>query len=102
MLTHDELKHKILSDSVVKAMYDNLEDEYALLEECLKARNSAKLTQEEVALRMGTKAPAVARIESGGGKNKHSPSVATLRKYADAVGCKLEIRLVPKSSIALQ
>jgi transcriptional regulator with XRE-family HTH domain len=56
------------------------------------------LTQEEVALRMGTKAPAVARIESGGGKNKHSPSVATLRKYADAVGCKLEIRLVPKSS----
>ena len=102
MLTHDELKHKIPSDPVVKAMYDELEDEYALLEECLKARNEARLTQEEVALGMGTKAPAVARIESGGGKNKHSPSVATLRKYADAVGCKLEIRLVPKSSPAHQ
>ena len=32
---------------------------------------------------------------AGGGKAKHSPSIATLRRYAQAVGCRLEIKLVP-------
>ena len=27
--------------------------------------------------------------------SKHSPTIATLKKYAKAVGCRLEIRLVP-------
>jgi transcriptional regulator with XRE-family HTH domain len=97
MISHDELKHKILSDPDVKAVYDDLEGEYMLLKECLKARSDAMMTQEDVATRMGAKAPAVSRIESGGGRNRHSPSLATLLKYADAVGCKLEIRLVPKA-----
>jgi transcriptional regulator with XRE-family HTH domain len=64
-----------------------------LLDELLKARGRAGLTQAEVAARMGTKTPAVARLEAGGGSRQHSPSVATLRKYARAVGCRLEIRL---------
>ena len=42
---------------------------------------------------MGTKTPAVARLESGGGSQRHSPSIATLCRYAEAVGCRLEIRL---------
>jgi transcriptional regulator with XRE-family HTH domain len=45
-----------------------------------------------VAEKIGTTQSAVARMESGSGK--HSPSLATLTKYADALGCKLEIRLV--------
>ncbi|MHB1122455.1 MAG: hypothetical protein ACYC0T_06980 [Ramlibacter sp.] len=28
------------------------------------------------------------------GRGKHSPSIATLSRYAEALGCKLEIRLV--------
>ena len=47
---------------------------------------------------MGTKTPAVARLEAGGGSRRHSPSVATLRKYARAVGCRLEIRLRPSKA----
>jgi hypothetical protein len=34
----------------------------------------------------------VSRLEAAG---KHSPSVATLTKYAKAVGCEVEIKLVP-------
>lgn len=41
---------------------------------------------------MGTTKSAVSRLESAG---PHSPSVATLKKYAKAVGCEIEIRLVP-------
>lgn len=93
---HDEFVAKLLSDPEVKAEYDALEDEFALFDEFLKARRHAGLTQAEVAVRMGTKPPAVARIEAGGGSKKHSPSIATLRRYAAAVGCKMKIELVPE------
>jgi transcriptional regulator with XRE-family HTH domain len=96
MLSHDKFVAKLLSDPEVKAEYDAMEDEFALFDEFLKARRNAGLTQAEVAARMGTKPPAVARIEAGGGSKKHSPSVATLRRYAKAVGCKLKIELVPE------
>ena len=96
MVSHDEFVAKLLSDPEVKAEYDAMEDEFALFDEFLKARRHAGLTQAEVAVRMGTKPPAVARIEAGGGSKKHSPSIATLRRYAAAVGCKLKIELVPR------
>jgi DNA-binding XRE family transcriptional regulator len=96
MLTHGEMVCKMLENPEVKAEYDALEPEFELLDELLKARDEAGLTQEDVAKRMGTSRPAVARIEAGGGSKRHSPSITTLRKYAAAVGCKLQIKLVRK------
>ncbi|HEX5760053.1 MAG TPA: helix-turn-helix transcriptional regulator [Thermoanaerobaculia bacterium] len=72
--------------------YEALGNEYALARELLAARSRAGLTQEAVAARMGTTKSAVSRLEAAG---KHSPSVTTLKKYAEAVGCSVEIRLVP-------
>ena len=95
MKTHDEMVNGWMQDPVFKKEYDALEPEFALFDELTKARNKAGLTQAEVAERMGTKTPAIARLESGGGSKKHSPSIATLNKYAEAVGCGLEIKLVP-------
>ncbi|MDU9050510.1 MAG: helix-turn-helix transcriptional regulator [Candidatus Electrothrix sp. Rat3] len=94
MLTHEELKKKMLSNPDVKVEYDALKKEFTLFDELLNARMQAGLTQAEVADRMGTKTPAIARLEAGGGNKRHSPSISTLRKYAEAVGCHLEIRLV--------
>jgi transcriptional regulator with XRE-family HTH domain len=93
MLTHKELVKKMLKRPAVKAEYDAQTEEFALLDELLRVRRRAGLTQREVAARMGTKTPAVTRLEAGGGKRGHSPSLVTLRKYARAVGCRLEIRL---------
>lgn len=94
MLTHNELKQKMLSNPEVRVAYDDLEDEFSVFDELLRARMSAGLTQSEVAEIMGTKTPAIARLESGGGRKQHSPSLSTLRKYAEAVGCHVEIKLV--------
>jgi transcriptional regulator with XRE-family HTH domain len=95
MMTHKELVKKMLKRPAIQAEYDAQAEEFALLDELLGARRRAGLTQAEVAARMGTKTPAVARLEAGGGSRRHSPSVATLRKYAQAVGCRVEIRLRP-------
>jgi predicted transcriptional regulator len=95
MLTHEELKANVLSDPEVKAEYDRINrEEYALLDEILKARRETGLSQAEIARRMGTKAPAIARLEASLASGKHSPSIATLRKYAKALGKQLDVRLV--------
>jgi DNA-binding XRE family transcriptional regulator len=78
--------------------YAALEDEFAALRELLTARHRADLTQAEVADRMGVAQSSVARLESSIGSRKHAPSLATLRNYADAVGCVLTITLRPKES----
>jgi transcriptional regulator with XRE-family HTH domain len=95
MLTHKELKARALERADVKAEYDRLDEEFAFLDEFLKARAAAGVTQAEVAERIGTTQSAIARLESGSGK--HSPSLATLQKYAHALGCRLELRLVKES-----
>lgn len=92
MLTHKELKIRALERADVKTEYDRLDEEFQFLDEFLKARTAAGVTQAEVAERIGTTQSAVARLESGRGK--HSPSIATLEKYAHALGCRLELRLV--------
>ena len=92
MLTHKQLRAKALGRAEVKAQYEQLGDEYALLDEFLKARAERGLTQAQVAEKIGTTQSAVARMESGRGK--HSPSLATLSRYAQALGCKLEVKLV--------
>lgn len=71
--------------------YDALELEYAVAGQMLKARSRAGLTQDVVAERMGTTKSAISRLESAG---KHTPSLATLKRYAAAVGCELQVRLV--------
>lgn len=92
MLTHKQMRAQALGNAEVKAEYDKLSSEFALLDEFLKARAAQGLTQAQVAEKIGTTQSAVARMESGRGK--HSPSLATLSKYAEALGCRLEVRLV--------
>lgn len=82
MLTHKQMRVQALGNVNVKAEYDQLSSEFALLDEFLKARAVQGLTQAQVAEKIGTTQSAVARMESGRGK--HSPSLATLSKYAEA------------------
>ncbi|HET8554587.1 MAG TPA: helix-turn-helix transcriptional regulator [Rhodanobacteraceae bacterium] len=74
--------------------YEALGPEYQLANQLLKARSRAGLTQDAVAERMGTTKSAISRLESAG--KKHAPSVATLQRYAQAVGCELQVKLVPQ------
>ena len=73
--------------------YAALELEYHVTDQLLKARERAGLTQDAVAERMGTTKSAISRLESAG---KHAPSLATLKRYARAVGCDLQVKLVPQ------
>jgi ribosome-binding protein aMBF1 (putative translation factor) len=94
MQTHDQLIKKLLRRAGVRAEVERIEqEEGALLDALLKARQAAGLTQAQVAERMGTQAPAVARLERSLATGKHSPSIATLRKYVKACGKRLVLRV---------
>lgn len=81
-------KRRKMKDPAFRAAYDALEEEFALIRELIGARTKAKLSQAQVAKRMGTSQSAVARLESG-----RTPSLTSLRRYAKAVGRKVEIKL---------
>lgn len=94
-VAHDAVFNStLLNRKGVRQAYDALEEEYAALSALLVARQAAGLSQEEVAQRMGTTASAVSRLESSLRNEKHSPSFATLRKYAAACGKRVVISLV--------
>ncbi|MFY9259611.1 MAG: helix-turn-helix transcriptional regulator [Gallionella sp.] len=94
-LTHNEMVAQWMQDPEFKLEYDRIErEEMPMLDAILAARKAAGLTQAQVAERMGTKAPAVARLENALVTGKPSPSLTTLRKYAAALGKKLEVRFV--------
>jgi ribosome-binding protein aMBF1 (putative translation factor) len=94
-LTHKELVGKMLKNPKVKTELSRLNrEEFAILDEILNARKAAGLSQAQVAKKMGTHAPAIARLESSLASGKHSPSLSTLKKYAAALGKRVELHLV--------
>lgn len=93
-MTHDEMVAKWMQNPEFKAEYERIErEEMPMFDAILAARKAAGLTQAQVAERMGTKATAVTRLENALITGKPSPSLNTLRKYAAALGKKLEVRL---------
>ena len=94
MRTHDQLIKKLTRRPAVRAEVERFErEESTPLDALLKARQKAGLTQAQVAELMGTQAPAVARLACAVATGKHSPSVATLRKYVKACGKRLVLEV---------
>ncbi len=90
MKTLKALKAELLAHADTRAEYDALADEFAMARELIAARTRAGLTQADVAERMGTTQSAVARLEGG----KAAPSLRSVQRYAQAVGCRAVVRLV--------
>lgn len=94
MQTHNQLVRKLMRRPEVRAEVERIErEEGALLDALLRARQKAGLTQAQVAQRMGTRAPAVARLERALATGKHSPSIATIRRYVAACGKRLVLNV---------
>lgn len=87
----DKVFKKKLKDPAFRREYEALEEEFAIARELVKARVEAKLTQAQVAEKMGTSQSAVARLESG-----RVGSISSLKRYARATGKKIDLKLVAK------
>ncbi len=83
------LEKELLSDVATKKEFDKLAPRYAVISQLIAARIKNKMTQQDVAKKVGTKQSAIARLESGG----VNPSLEFLQKIAQVMGYKLTVRL---------
>jgi DNA-binding XRE family transcriptional regulator len=92
--SHSEVIAKLMKRPAVRKEIERIErEEGALLDLLMKARQDAGLTQARVAELMGAQAPAIARLERSLATARHSASVATLRRCAQACGKQLKFQL---------
>ncbi|MBD0416059.1 helix-turn-helix domain-containing protein [Oryzicola mucosus] len=87
-----DLKKRLMNNPDFQKEYAKADAEFSIVEALVKARTDAKLSQAEVARRIGTTQSAIARLEGGG----VSPSLSTLRRYAEATGTKLHVELLAR------
>lgn len=92
MTIEEDIAERMKSPQFRKAWHD-LDAEFELAASMIKARERAGITQGELARKIGTKQPALSRLERGGFSNA---TVETLRKIADALDMRLVVKLQKK------
>ena len=89
--TFEDFKKKALQNKELKKEYDALKPLFSIKKELIAARLSKGLTQDEIAKKIGTSKSNISRLESL--NNSYMPNLATLMKYAEALGMRLDIGL---------
>ena len=91
-LDFNQFLKQSLKNPKIKAEYDRLQPEFALIRAVIEARIKKGLTQKNLARKMGTKQSAISRIESG----RANPSLNFLTKHAQAMNTRLEINFLSR------
>jgi ribosome-binding protein aMBF1 (putative translation factor) len=90
MIDFEEFKREAFAkDPELKKAYDDLEVEYSIIAQVIQKRLERKMSQKQLAEKIGTKQSAIARLEGG----NTNPSVAFLEKISKALGSKLQISI---------
>ncbi|MFK7955742.1 MAG: helix-turn-helix domain-containing protein [Lysobacterales bacterium] len=91
-----EFKKKALKNPKVRAEYEALSSAFLMKRQMIALRHKAGLTQEQMADLLGTKKSNISRLESVSAVN--SPSLATVEKYAQALGYSIKVEFEPCAS----
>ena len=86
-VSHTEVMKKWLKNPEFKKAYDALEPEYAILRQIIKQRIAKKMSQKDLAKKLGTKQSAISRLESG----TFNPTLSFLKKLSSAIDSELVI-----------
>jgi ribosome-binding protein aMBF1 (putative translation factor) len=92
LVDFEDYKKKLFKDPEFVKAYHELDPEFAVIEAILRARLKRGVTQKKLAQRLKTKQSAISRLESG----TANPSLNFLKRLAEALDSRLEIRLVSK------
>ena len=86
----DDMISEAVKDKAFVQEYEALREEFELAREVIALRKDRNMTQKELAEKVGTSQPAIARLESGRYKNV---SLSFLRKVGAALGAQPEVHL---------
>jgi DNA-binding XRE family transcriptional regulator len=80
-----------MNDPDVRAEYDALAPEFAVIQAMIDARKASGLTQKELADRTGIAQADISKLENGNG----NPSLKTLQRLAQGMGMQLQVSFSP-------
>ena len=92
MRLYKDVKKKFLADREFRKEYEALGPEFQLIESIIRRRMELKLSQEELAAKIGTGQAAISRLERG----EANPTLASLADVAKALDADLHITLKPR------
>ena len=87
---YDHFLEEQLSDEEFRNEYNELEESFTIATEVIALRQKHNLTQKELAERVGTSQPAIARLESG---NYRNLSLSSIRRIAEALNAVPEVHI---------
>ncbi|OIO08180.1 hypothetical protein AUJ27_01040 [Candidatus Falkowbacteria bacterium CG1_02_37_44] len=88
-ISHEELKVKLMKDPEFIREYEKLETEFQIARQIIDARIKKKMSQEELAKKIGTGQAVISRLEGMNGK----PSISLLERVARALKTKINITI---------
>jgi len=91
-------KQKALKQPGVAEAYDELVPAYTVRRQLVALRQSAGLTQEQMAQKLNTNKSNISRLESL--SSDISPKLSTIVDYADAMGYDVRLDFVPRKKSA--
>jgi len=90
---YEDFKARLLTDPDVRQEYEALEPQFRLIKDILWRRSQLNLSQAQLARLVGTRQPAISRLERGDG----NITLSTLYRIASALDADLEISLKARS-----
>ena len=87
----DKFLEKQLQNPEVRAEWDALEPEFAIVQAIIDARKKSGLTQKQLSERTGIAQADISRLENGNA----NPSLSTLKRLASAMDMTLRIEFTP-------
>lgn len=78
-----------MKDEDFKSEYERLKPRYEIISQIIEERSRQNITQEELALRVGTKKSNISRFESG----TYNPSIDFIVKIARSLGKEVQLKL---------
>ena len=91
--TFEEFKKEAMADPEFKKEYEALAPIWELRKKMIQLRLKEGKTQEDVAKLMGTQKSNISRLENG--EKVSFPTLATISKYANALGYKVKLDFEP-------
>ena len=85
----DDIEKRLMMDEEFKAEFEKLKPRYELIAQIIDARSKLNITQEELALRVGTQKSNISRFESG----SYNPSLDFITKIARSLGKEIHINI---------
>lgn len=82
-----DVKELLMKDEEFKSEYERLKPRYEVISQIIEERAKQKITQEELAHRVGTQKSNISRLESGA----YNPSLDFLIKVAHSLGKEMKI-----------